>query len=125
VVGDLDHPELMLPVASFYAHAPTDLVWTRGGEIPDAARDALADRGGDAYLYLVGGTDVLPERLAAELRTYGHVQRLDAADPVAMSQRNADFGDVGCQFSWDSASPGTTSPSSAIQWRRPPSPPPR
>lgn len=106
VVGDVNAPELMVPVASFYAHGPVHLVWTRDGEVPEESRDMLRRRGGDALLYLVGGSGILDEDLAGRLRRYGHVQRLDADTPVAMGVRNADYGDVSREFSWDIGEPG-------------------
>lgn len=107
VIGDPEYAKLMVPVASFYAHGPVSLLWTRDGEVPAPTNDRLAQRGGEGWLYLIGSPEVIDEDLATDLHRYGHVQRLDADTPVAMGVRNADYGDVGQhEFSWDLGEPG-------------------
>lgn len=100
IVASLDAPDFALPAMSFAAHMPTGFAWVNRDSIPDATRGQLSRRFGPTYMYLMGPDAAISENVARELSRYGHVQRLAAPDPYAMSAYFAGFRDSGQDFGW-------------------------
>ena len=100
VIASLDAPDFAIPSLSFVAHMPAGFAFVNRDSIPDATRGLLSRRYGPAYIYLMGPESAISEKVARELSRYGHVQRLAALDPYAMSAYFAGYRDSGQNFGW-------------------------
>ena len=60
----------------------------------------LSKRPQDAFIYLIGPEDVIPQGVAAELSKYGHVQRIPGTDPFSTAAGFAAYKDMGRNFGW-------------------------
>lgn len=100
VVASLDQPDFALPALSFVAHMPTGFAFVTRDSIPEATRELLSRRFGPTFMYLMGPESAISEAVAAELARYGHVQRLAAPDPYALSAYFAGYRDSGQDFGY-------------------------
>ena len=72
------------------------LFFVQGDVVPEATRRALSRRfGGESFIYLFGDHTVISDRVARELASYGHVQRVPGSDPFDLSVKFAGFRDAG------------------------------
>jgi hypothetical protein len=69
---------------------PTGLLWVTKGSVPQATRDALERRKGQARIYLFGGPNQISHAVARELAAYGAVIRISNDDPVAFNAAPVD-----------------------------------
>ncbi len=100
VVASLDQPDFALPALSFVAHMPTGFAFVTRDSIPEATRGLLSRRFGPTFMYLMGPESAISEGVARELARYGHVQRLAAPDPYALSVYFAGYRDSGQDFGY-------------------------
>jgi hypothetical protein len=100
VVASLDQPDFALPALSFVAHMPTGFAFVNRDSIPDATRGLLSRRFGPTFMYLMGPESAISEAVARDLAQYGHVQRLAAPDPYALSAYFAGYRDSGQDFGY-------------------------
>ena len=106
VVASLDQPDFAIPALSFVAHMPSGFVFVNRDSIPEATRGVLSRRYGPTFMYLMGPESAISEGVARELARYGHVQRLSAPDPYALSAYFAGYRDSGQDFGfWIGRSP--------------------
>ena len=106
VVASLEQPDFAIPALSFVAHMPTGFVFVNRDSIPEATRGVLSRRYGPTFMYLMGPETAISEPVARELARYGHVQRLAAPDPYALSAYFAGYRDSGQDFGyWIGRSP--------------------
>lgn len=100
VVASLDEPDFALPALSFAAHMPTGFAFVTRDGIPEATRGLLSRRFGPTFMYLMGPESAISASVARELAQYGHVQRLSAPDPYALSAYFAGYRDSGQDFGY-------------------------
>lgn len=100
VIASLDQPDFALPALSFVAHMPAGFTFVSRDSIPEATRGLLSRRFGPAYMYLMGPESAISEAVARELARYGHVQRLAAPDPYALSAYFSGYRDSGRDFGY-------------------------
>lgn len=107
-----------LAAVAWNAHMGHGLLFVDGETIPETTRRALERRfGGEAYIYLFGGSTEISDHVAAELARYGHVQRIRGANPSEIAVAFAGYRDAGINqgywffssardFGWGVAEPG-------------------
>lgn len=95
IVASLDEPDYAIPALSFAAHAPTGVAFVNRDSIPEATRGLLSRRFPTTYMYVMGSETAVSEAVVSELAQYGHVQRLSAPDPYALSALFAGYRDSG------------------------------
>jgi hypothetical protein len=92
MIGSMDGTDYryLLPATHWVAHMPTGLLWVTKGSVPQATRDALERRKGQARIYLFGGPNQISHAVARELAAYGAVIRISNDDPVAFNAAPVD-----------------------------------
>lgn len=103
----VDHPDAVpviqlgrldtgLPAVTWDAHIGDGLLFVQGDSVPEATRRALRRRfRGEAFVYLMGDTSVISDRVERELAAYGHVQRIPGRDAASISLAFARYRDFG------------------------------
>jgi hypothetical protein len=89
-----------LPAAAYAARTGTPILFVTKDGVPEATTSALARRGGQARLFVLGPARVIPERVLDELRRSGAVTRIEGADPAKNAVRFAEFQDEAATFGW-------------------------
>jgi hypothetical protein len=85
-----------LPAVAWNAHMGHGLAFVDGDTVPEATKRILQRRyRGRAYIYLFGDSEIISEKVAQELSSYGHVQRVRGKDPYEISVTFAGFRDAG------------------------------
>jgi hypothetical protein len=102
-----DHPDAVaivqydrldtgLPVVAWSAHMGHALLFVEGDTIPAPTRRALGRRyRGEAFMYLLGDSSVISDRVASALAAYGHVQRVPGGDAYQIGVSLAGYRDAG------------------------------
>lgn len=85
-----------LPAVAWNAHMGHGSFFVQGDVVPEATRRALSRRfGGESFIYLFGDHTVISDKVARELASYGHVQRVPGSDAFDLSVKFAGFRDAG------------------------------
>ena len=105
VVTAIDHPEGLaygMGAMGWNAHMGKGFAWVKRDFVPERTHRILARRFGHegAYLYLMGGPDVISDRVARELSRYGLVRRIQGEDVFAANATNAGYKDFGRDLGW-------------------------
>jgi hypothetical protein len=103
VVSATGPPSWAMPAAGLSAESGAPILFVGSRKVPLATREALADLHRPT-MYVIGSTAVISSRLAGELKRYGPVRRIGAADAVANAVAVARFADG--TFGWDVVDPG-------------------
>lgn len=82
------------------AHMGRGFAWVTRDEVPAATRRILERRLGGAYVYVMGGEEVVSAEVERELARYGVVRRIRGPDPFATNAVNAGYKDFGRNVGW-------------------------
>jgi hypothetical protein len=116
VIASADAPAYAMPAAGWAAESGDPVLFVSAGGVPQATRRALESHG-HPHIYVLGPATVIPDSIIAQLRRYGTVRRVAAADPAANSVAFAVYRDPRCpygqpcahvpgSFGWAMRSPG-------------------
>ncbi|SDM55270.1 hypothetical protein SAMN05421823_11598 [Catalinimonas alkaloidigena] len=103
VLSAVDHPASIahgVGPMGWNAHMGKGFAWVYHDSIPHATRRMLERRYGEAYLYVVGDTTMVSDRVVRELAQYGIARRLIGPTPQATSALNAGYKDYGRNYAW-------------------------
>lgn len=95
-----------LPALSWVSHMPEPPLFVAGDSLPEATKDALKKRNGQANIYIVGPESAVSNKVANELKQYGKITRIAAANPTANSIAFAKYKDSDTGFGWGITEPG-------------------
>ncbi len=95
VIANLDNLMPSLPGVFWNAHMGDGLAFVTNGEIPEETKRILKRRMNGPWLYLFGDGTVIPEHVAHELGSYGHLIRIPGGSLPEISARFAGFHDTG------------------------------
>lgn len=85
-----------LPAAAWNAHMGHGLFFVQGDVVPEATKRALSRRfRGESFIYLFGDSTIISDKVARELASYGHVQRVPGSDAFDLSVKFAGYRDAG------------------------------
>lgn len=116
VIASSDDPRYAMPAAGLAAESGDPILFVTGSTIPTATRQALVSDG-HPHIYVLGPPSLIPASVLSQLRKYGTVNRVGAADPAANSVEFAKYRDPPCvnlqpcahvpgSFGWALRSPG-------------------
>ncbi|HKP38099.1 MAG TPA: hypothetical protein VJT71_14675 [Pyrinomonadaceae bacterium] len=97
-VGIVQYNQLAtgLPAAAWNAHMGHGLFFVQGELVPEATKRALSHRFRDeSFIYLFGDSTIISDKVARELASYGHVQRVPGSDAFDLSVKFAGYRDAG------------------------------
>jgi ell wall binding domain 2 (CWB2) len=105
-----------MPAAGFAAESGEPILYVNSSGVPQATRQALLSHQ-SPHMYVVGPPSVIPNSVLAQLRKYGTVKRIGAADPASNSIAFAEYRDPPCpvgqacahvpgSFGWAMRGPG-------------------
>jgi hypothetical protein len=97
VIASADQPAYAMPAAGWAAESGDPVLFVTGSSIPAATRQALLSHQ-NPHIYVLGPPSVIPDSVVRELRRYGVVTRVGAADPATNSVAFAEFRDPPCAF---------------------------
>lgn len=106
ISGDNEDLLFSLPALNWVSHMPEPPLFVTSNDIPDATREALKKRNGQANLYIVGPESAVSGKVASELSQYGKVTRIAGETPAANSIAFAKFKDQETGFGWGMTEPG-------------------
>ena len=85
-----------LPAVAWNAHMGHGLFFVQGDIVPEATKRALSRRfRGESFIYLFGDSTIISAKVARELASYGHVQRVPGGDAFDLSVNFAGYRDAG------------------------------
>ena len=99
VSGDADY-HWAIPAAAYAARTGTPILFAGKDNVPAATGSALQKRGGQARIFVLGGSDVISANVFDQLKQYGVVQRIEGGDFYAFAVRFAEFRDSNADFGW-------------------------
>ena len=116
IIASADNPQYAMPAAGLAAESGNPILFVTGSTIPAATKQALASDG-RPHIYVLGPTSLIPDSVVSQLRKFGTVNRVGAADPAANSVAFAKYRDPPCasgqpcahvpgSFGWALESPG-------------------
>ncbi len=116
VIASADQPRYAMPAAGWAAESGDPVLFVNSTGIPQATRQALLSHQ-SPHIYVLGPPRVIPDSVLAQLRKYGSVARVGAANPAANSVAFAEYRDPACaygqpcahvlgSFGWALRSPG-------------------
>jgi putative cell wall-binding protein len=97
VIASADDPAYAMPAAGWAAESGDPILFVTSSGIPAATQQALLAHN-TPHIYVLGPPSVIPDRVLAQLRKYGTVARVGAADPAANSVAFAIYRDPPCAF---------------------------
>ncbi len=97
VIAAADNPAYAMPAAGWAAESGEPVLFVNQSGVPQATRKAL-ESNGHPHIYVLGPPSVIPDSVAAQLRPYGTVKRVGAANPAANSVAFAAYRDPPCAF---------------------------
>ena len=109
-------PAYAMPAAGWAAESGEPILFVNGSTIPPATSQELLTHK-HPHIYVLGPPSVIPDSVLAQLKHYGKVRRVGAADPVANSIAFAEYRDPPCpsaqqclhlpgSFGWAMTTPG-------------------
>jgi hypothetical protein len=86
-IGSPSAYQFMLPITHWISHMPGGAFWVdpQATTLPEATRAGLKRRMGQATIYVLGGTEQVPDALVSQLQPFGKVTRLTNDDAVAFN----------------------------------------
>jgi hypothetical protein len=116
VIASAVDPAYAMPAAGWAAESGNPVLFVGRSGIPSSTRQALLAHQ-RPHIYVLGPPSVIPESTVSQLRKYGSVKRVGAADPGANSVAFAEYRDPACaygqpcahvpgSFGWAMRSPG-------------------
>ena len=85
-----------LPAAAWNAHMGQGLFFVHGEVVPEATKRSLSRRfRAESFIYLFGDSTIISDKVARELASYGHVQRVPGSDAFDLSVKFAGYRDAG------------------------------
>lgn len=105
IIGSMkeEHQTSSLLAGSWIAHMNESLLYVNE-EIPEATREALEARDGEANMYLLGNEDTVSAEVEEELGEFGNVVRIEGETPAELSIAFAEYQDD--SFGWGIDEPG-------------------
>jgi hypothetical protein len=106
MVGSMESYKYLLPATHWVSHMASGLLWVKKDSIPQPTIAALKRRGGQARIYLFGGSQQISTKVAKQLSRYGAVIRITNDDVFAFNAVPANHPvDTAIVFSkmWDAA----------------------
>ena len=101
MIASIDEPDYGFVQGSWNAHMGDGFFFVERDTIPEKTIEALEDRYGDAYIYILGKEPYISEKVREELGKYGHVQEIPKNDDIySQSVAFAGFKDIGKNFGW-------------------------
>ena len=116
MIASSSSPGYAMPAAGWAAESGNPVLFVSSSAIPAATRQALLSHQ-HPHIYVLGPPSVVSSSLLTQLRRYGSVKRVGAADPAANSVAFAVYRDPACtygqpcphvpnSFGWTMRSPG-------------------
>jgi hypothetical protein len=118
VIASAQAPAYAMPAAGWAAESGEPILYVNAHGVPAAtAADLRRHDPARLRMYVLGPPKVIPAAVMTELRRYGRVRRVGAADPAANSVAFAEYRDPACaygqpcvhvprSFGWAIRSPG-------------------
>ncbi|HEY2651039.1 MAG TPA: cell wall-binding repeat-containing protein [Solirubrobacteraceae bacterium] len=116
MIASADGPQYAMPAAGLAAESGSPILFVTGSTIPAPTKQALVS---DArpHIFVLGPPSLIPDSVISQLRHFGTVNRIGAADPTANSVALAKYRDPPCttgqpcahvpgSFGWALESPG-------------------
>ncbi|MGA9858902.1 MAG: cell wall-binding repeat-containing protein [Solirubrobacteraceae bacterium] len=97
VVASATNPAYAMPAAGWAAESGDPVLFVSGSGVPAATRQALQAHS-RPHIYVLGPPSVVSNAVLSQLRRYGTVKRVGAADPAANSVAFASYRDPACPF---------------------------
>jgi hypothetical protein len=97
VVASGDYPAYAMPAAGWAAESGDPILFVTYSTVPAATRQALLSHQ-RPHIYVLGPPSVISDSVLSQLRSYGTVKRVGAADPAANSVSFAIYRDPPCAF---------------------------
>ena len=97
VIASTSSPGYAMPAAGWAAESGDPVLFVGASTVPAATRQALQAHG-RPHIYVLGPRRVVSDAIVAQLRRYGQVKRVGAADPAANSVAFAVYRDPACAF---------------------------
>lgn len=101
MVAPIAKPEYGLVQASWNAHMGDGFFYIKEDGVPEKTAEALGERYGDAYIYILGNRKLVGQKVEATLAEFGHVQWIPGNEDVyKQSVGFAGYKDIGKNFGW-------------------------
>jgi hypothetical protein len=97
VIASADDPAYAMPAAGWAAESGDPILFVTYSTVPAATRQALLSHQ-RPHIYVLGPPSVISDSVLSQLRSYGTVKRVGAADPAANSVSFAIYRDPPCAF---------------------------
>jgi hypothetical protein len=97
VIASTTNPGYAMPAAGWAAESGDPVLFVSATGVPSATRQALLAHQ-SPHIYVLGPPSVVSDAILAQLRKYGQVKRVGAADPAANSVAFAAYRDPACPF---------------------------
>jgi hypothetical protein len=116
VIASGDNAAFAMPAAGWAAESGDPILFVNHSGVPAPTRQALLS-GQKPNIYVLAPASVIPDSVVAQLRKYGTVKRISAADPISSAVTFAAYRDPPCvygqpcahvpgSFGWAMRSPG-------------------
>jgi hypothetical protein len=116
VIASSDNAAFAMPAAGWAAESGDPVLYVNHSGVPAPTRQALLS-GQKPNIYVLAPNSVIPDSVVAQLRKYGTVKRISAADPISSAVTFAAYRDPPCvygqpcahvpgSFGWAMRSPG-------------------
>ncbi len=116
VIASGDNPAFAMPAAGWAAESGDPVLFVNHSGVPAPTRQALLS-GQKPNIYVLAPSSVIPDSVVSQLRKYGTVKRISAADPISSAVTFAAYRDPPCvygqpcahvpgSFGWAMRSPG-------------------
>jgi len=103
VIAGADDPAFAMPATAWSAKAGDPVLFTAADRLPAQTRRALQAHQ-QPRIYVLGPPAAVSDRVLGELRRFGSVRRVGAADPLRNAIAFARYSDAG--FGWGAVDPG-------------------
>ncbi|WP_035291807.1 MULTISPECIES: cell wall-binding repeat-containing protein [Clostridiaceae] len=101
IITSIENPQYALPQAAWSSHSGDGFFFIQKDKIPKEVEKALKNRHGKAYIYILGGQELILNSTEKQLSKYGHVQRIPLGNDVySTSVGFASYKDLGKNFAW-------------------------
>lgn len=100
IIAPLNSPGHAVIAASWVAHMGHSIFFVDETGLSPSLRQSLSRRPQQAYMYVLGDVNTIPEKVTRQLSQYGHVQRIPGTDVYEMSVGFAGYKDVGPNLGW-------------------------
>jgi hypothetical protein len=97
LIASGDQPAYAMPAAGWAAESGDPVLFVNASGIPEPTRQALLSHQ-SPHIYVLGPPTVIPDSVLTQLRKYGSVKRVGAADPAGNSVAFALYRDPPCSF---------------------------